>query len=177
MPDQAVSEAAAPEPARLPRWTPPGHIRVIAIGLVFDWGASERWADWTQASLLVFEGFDDVKQRPFFRPLGGGVEFGETSQEALRREFREEIQQELSSLEYLATLENLYTLQGVPGHEIVQVYRAQLADQNAYGQQFEVREPDQDPMRAWFKPMTEFLAQPELLTPGRLWDILDALKP
>ncbi|MCA9941424.1 MAG: NUDIX domain-containing protein, partial [Anaerolineales bacterium] len=41
--------------------------------------------------ILVMEGYDPVKQQTFYRPLGGGIEFGEHSAIALRRELREEL--------------------------------------------------------------------------------------
>ena len=82
--------------------------------------------------LLVSEGFDPVKQDTFYRALGGGIEFGETSLDALKREFREELQAELTNIRYLGCLENLFTLNGKPGHELVQLYRCDLADKTFY---------------------------------------------
>jgi len=40
----------------------------------------------------------------------GGVDFGETSRDALQREFQEEIQAELTNIRHLGCLENLFTL-------------------------------------------------------------------
>jgi NADH pyrophosphatase NudC (nudix superfamily) len=45
--------------------------------------------------ILVAEGFDPVKQEHFYRPLGGGIEFGENSVETISREIREEINAEI----------------------------------------------------------------------------------
>jgi len=42
--------------------------------------------------------------------MGGGVDFGETSRDALQREFQEEIQAELTNIRHLGCLENLFTL-------------------------------------------------------------------
>lgn len=96
-------------------------IRVIALGLVQD---GDR--------LFVAEGYDAVKQDHFYRALGGGVEFGETSQAALQREFQEEIQAELTDITYLGCLENLFTYNGQPGHELIQLYRCQFRDRSLY---------------------------------------------
>ena len=41
--------------------------------------------------ILVSEGYDKVKNQTFYRCLGGGIEFLETSQEALKREYKEEL--------------------------------------------------------------------------------------
>lgn len=82
--------------------------------------------------LLVSEGFDPVKQNYFYRALGGGIEFGETSLEALKREFHEELQAELMNIRYLGCLENLFTYDGKPGHELVQLYRCDFADRTFY---------------------------------------------
>lgn len=101
--------------------TPRQQIRVIALALIQD---GDR--------LFVGEGFDVVKQDFFYRALGGGVEFGETSLEGLQREFREELNAELSNLQYLGCLENLFVFNNKPGHELVQVYRADFADQRFY---------------------------------------------
>jgi len=41
--------------------------------------------------ILVFESRDTVKNETFYRPLGGGINFGEHSKDAVRREIFEEI--------------------------------------------------------------------------------------
>ncbi|WP_416675867.1 NUDIX hydrolase [Egbenema bharatensis] len=102
----------------------PLRIRVITLGLI------QR-----EDCLLVSEGYDSLEQQAFYRMLGGGVEFGETSLEALQREFREELQAELTNIQYLGCLENLFTYQGQPGHELVQLYRCDLSDPHLYEQE------------------------------------------
>jgi 8-oxo-dGTP pyrophosphatase MutT (NUDIX family) len=82
--------------------------------------------------ILVFEGRDPTKEGPFYRPLGGTIEFGEYSHQALVREMREEIAAEIEALRYLGSLENIYVYDGRPGHEIVQVYEAAFADPAMY---------------------------------------------
>jgi NADH pyrophosphatase NudC (nudix superfamily) len=41
--------------------------------------------------ILVAEGYDPVKDHTFYRPLGGAIEFGETSRQTVSRELMEEI--------------------------------------------------------------------------------------
>lgn len=98
-----------------------GQIRVLVLGLVQ-----------TGDRLLVAEGYDAIKAETFYRALGGGVEFGEASADALRREFLEELQAELEDLHYLGCLENRFTYNGIPGHEVIQVYRCQFTDPSFY---------------------------------------------
>ena len=98
-----------------------GEIRVIALGLIRD---DER--------IFISEGYDPVKQDTFYRALGGGVDFGETSLEALQREFQEEIQAELTNIRYLCCIENLFTFNGKPGHEIIQLYQCDFVDPKLY---------------------------------------------
>ncbi|MBC7825043.1 MAG: NUDIX domain-containing protein [Candidatus Parcubacteria bacterium] len=96
-------------------------VRALVLGLIRD---GDR--------ILVAEGYDSVKQRFFYRCLGGGVEFGETSLDALRREFQEEIQAALCNIQYLGFSENLFVFEGKPGHEWIQIYQADLVDSKFY---------------------------------------------
>lgn len=82
--------------------------------------------------ILVGQGFDDVKNETFMRPLGGAVEFGERAADALRREIREELGVEITDLTRLGVLENVFTYQGQPGHELVLVYDARFVDPGLY---------------------------------------------
>lgn len=96
-------------------------IRVIVLGLIFD---GDR--------VFVFEDYESLDQKPFYRALGGGVEFGESSLEALQREFLEEIQAELTNIHYLGCIENRFMFLGELKHEIVQLYRCDFADPKFY---------------------------------------------
>lgn len=98
-----------------------GEIRVLALGLIKD-------GDRT----FISEGYDPVKQQTFYRAMGGGVDFGETSRDALQREFNEEIQAELTNIRYLGCLENLFTFNGKQGHEILQIYHCDFIDPKFY---------------------------------------------
>ncbi len=96
-------------------------IRILAI-CVFRRGSR----------ILVARGFDAVKGEAFLRPLGGAVEFGELAVDALRREIHEELDAEIIEPVQIGVLENLFTYQGKPGHEVVIVFDAEFADQQLY---------------------------------------------
>jgi 8-oxo-dGTP pyrophosphatase MutT (NUDIX family) len=98
-----------------------GKIRVLALGLIRD-----------RDRIFLSEGYDRLKQERFYRALGGGVDFGETSLDALRREFQEELQADLINIHYLGCLENLFVFNGKPKHEILQLYRCDFADAKFY---------------------------------------------
>ena len=85
--------------------------------------------------ILAVDGFDSVKGERFYRPLGGGIKFGESSCDAVAREVREEIGAEVAGLRYLGALENVFTCNGQPGHEIVMVYDGELLDRSLYDQE------------------------------------------
>ena len=82
--------------------------------------------------ILVAHGVDTVKTERYARPLGGTIEFGERAVDALRREIREELGADLCGPRLLGVLENLFTLEGRPGHEIVFVFDAEFADSRLY---------------------------------------------
>lgn len=82
--------------------------------------------------ILVARGLDAVKGEAFLRPLGGAVEFGELAVDAIRREIREELHAEIIEPVQIGVLENLFTYQGTPAHEIVIVFDAEFADHRLY---------------------------------------------
>jgi len=85
-----------------------------------------------QGKILVNVFDDPVTGQTLSRPLGGGIESGELGRDAIAREIMEELDQPISDLRLLGTLESLFTYAGKPGHEIVQVYDARLDDASLY---------------------------------------------
>lgn len=85
-----------------------------------------------KGEILVSPGYDNVKKESFFRLLGGGIEFGESSLTALQREFKEELTAELIDCQLLKIEENIFSYQDEAGHEIIFIYKANFADSSLY---------------------------------------------
>jgi len=86
--------------------------------------------------ILVNEARDSVKDQCFFRPIGGGINFGEAGALAVAREVREELNAEVTDLQLVGTLENIFTYNGAPGHEIVLIYDGKFTDNSLYAREF-----------------------------------------
>jgi ADP-ribose pyrophosphatase YjhB (NUDIX family) len=123
-------------------------------------------------SLLVFEGHDDFKDETFYRPLGGGVEFGESSKDALRREFGEELGAEIEVGERLDVLENVFTWQDRTGHEIAFIYEAVFVDPSFY-ERDEMKIIDEPAVARWVD-VADFRDGSKILYPDRLVELLSA---
>jgi 8-oxo-dGTP pyrophosphatase MutT (NUDIX family) len=127
--------------------------------------------------ILVAEGYDSIKDEYFYRPLGGGIEFGETSMETVCRELMEELTVEVDreSLKYLGTVENIFHFNGIPGHEIVLIYDGVLKESGLYEQTVILgKEANGIDIRALWKNIDEFSEGRSILYPTGLIEILVA---
>jgi 8-oxo-dGTP pyrophosphatase MutT (NUDIX family) len=125
--------------------------------------------------ILVMEGYDPLKKERFYRPLGGGIEFGESSAETVCRELMEEINVEVDrqSLRYLGMLENIFTYNGEPGHEIVLIYDGALKEPGLYERTVIVgQEADGEEFRAIWKNIGDFGKGKSILYPTGLLEML-----
>ncbi len=80
--------------------------------------------------LLVSEGFDSVKNQTFYRCLGGGIEFLEKSEVALKREFLEEINKNITIKDFLGISESIFTYEGKRAHELILFYSIELSNED-----------------------------------------------
>ncbi|RLQ94336.1 NUDIX hydrolase [Falsibacillus albus] len=119
--------------------------------------------------ILVAEGIDPADNSYFYRPIGGGIEYGEKSSAALKREVKEEINASIDNLEFLGTIENIFTYNGEVGHEIVQVYDAIFIDDTFYEiPAFEGIEDSGDCFKVMWKPWSDFISGGLRLVPEEL---------
>jgi 8-oxo-dGTP pyrophosphatase MutT (NUDIX family) len=81
---------------------------------------------------LVIEAFDEHKNERFFVIPGGGVQFGESSTQSVHREVAEELGSPIADLRLVTTMENRFVHRGVPGHEIIFIYRGDLVERSLY---------------------------------------------
>jgi len=84
------------------------------------------------AELFKLKGQPSEKPEPFVIPVGGGVEFGEHSKDAAIRETLEEISAVVLNIRLLGVVENIFSYDGRPHHEIVFVYEGDLEDETLY---------------------------------------------
>lgn len=95
-------------------------IRYVALGAVYR-----------DDELLVYESEAPEIGR-FYRLLGGGVEFGEHSREAVVREFTEELGVTLAEPTVVGTFERVFTFEGDRQHEIWRVYEGHILEDWPY---------------------------------------------
>ncbi len=142
---------------------PSGAVRPIALCVVRREGR-----------LLVSEGYDTAKKDYYYRPLGGGIEFGEPSKLAAAREMAEELNAEVDNLRWLGALESIFTVDDQPGHEIVMVYEADFLDEDMYRRSpLWGCEDDGSPIKAVWKSMDDFKIGRGRLVPEGLLAMLE----
>jgi ADP-ribose pyrophosphatase YjhB (NUDIX family) len=95
------------------------HIRVKAMAFLPNAAGTHH---------AVLRGSDPDGGRVFHRLLGGSVELGERSEEAVVREIAEELRATLLETRLLGVLESVFTYDGELGHEVVFVYAGRLAE-------------------------------------------------
>ena len=106
------------------KWRPAQVIQTKVIGICVNKGA-----------LLAMEVYDDKGAVKGVRPLGGRIEFGETRETAIAREFMEELNTAVSLSGRWRTFENLYLHGGKRGHELIFAIGITLNNRSLYRQE------------------------------------------
>ncbi len=84
------------------------------------------------STVLMSRGEDRATGEVFFRPFGGGVEWGEHSTATIAREIREELGAGIHSITLLDVIENIFEFENKSFHEIVFIYHAHFEDLAMY---------------------------------------------
>jgi len=132
-------------------------VRAIVVGLVVHDG-------WILAEEYRANGRHDG----FLRAPGGGIEFGESAADALRREFAEELDAVVDEAVLLGVTENVFDAHGKRGHEIVHVFSVRPASLLAIprGERRDVL--DSDTTVGWYRLDDLATGAPVFYPPGAL---------
>ena len=142
---------------------PDDAIRVIAAAVIRD---GDR--------ILVWHDHDPATGEVVAVPLAGGIEFGETGEQAITRELKEEIGSGSKSVRYLGLLEDIFEWAGRKRHELFLIYDVELTDRALYeADEVEVTESDGSTYLAYWRSLTDFVASTRLV-PGGLIDLIVA---
>ena len=94
---------------------------------------------WREGKLLAAEITTDSGHIKGVRPLGGKVEFGETVQSAVIREFKDELNISVEIASPPRFIENIYTHENRLGHEIIALIDVTF-DASSFPDRFSFRE-------------------------------------
>lgn len=123
----------------------PKRLRVLALAVV-------RRPD-DGALLVGLHDLDAAGEPAFCRLLGGGVEFCERSDAAVRRELMEELGVPARPVRFLGTLENVFVYRGEPGHEVILNWLVEFEDPALYAvDEFVVTEGAATQTARWVQP-------------------------
>jgi 8-oxo-dGTP pyrophosphatase MutT (NUDIX family) len=124
--------------------------------------------------VLVSEYTNPKTGEPFYRPLGGNIEFTESSKQGLKREIQEELETCVCNLELLDVIENIYYFKDKYSHEILFIYDGMFEDEKFYNlNQFEGYEKtDNRKFKVMWKPLIQFIRGDAILYPEGLLDLL-----
>jgi len=85
-----------------------------------------------QNKLLVSEFQEPISKDYLYRPIGGTVEFGEYTKDALYREILEEINSPIEIDSLLCVIESIFQYNNESCHEIVYFYKSKFVDKSWY---------------------------------------------
>ncbi len=126
--------------------------------------------------IFVNHARDPVSGEDFYRPLGGRIKFGESSQQTIVRELMEEIGAAVEVTGCLGTLEAMFTFMGQPRHEITLICNGRFVDELLYERQrvtgHESDRPQGDFDCSW-QPLSRFRSGEARLYPEGLLGLVD----
>lgn len=126
---------------------------------------------------LASKGFDEKKAETFCRGIGGGVHFRETSENAMKREVKEELGCEVENLKLVDVAENVFTFNGEDRHQVIFLYTGDLSNKDLYKQdKIHIVEPYSEFDAEWI-PIDDILSGKITLYPSLDWaEVFNKLK-
>lgn len=123
--------------------------------------------------ILVAERYDGQKKENYYRPLGGGLMFGEYSWDTIRREIKEELGEEIKNLTFIGQTESICPDNGHTDHEIIFMFEGEFANKSTYTKEILLgKERNGKEVRAVWKPISEFRKKKAKFHPEVLLDYL-----
>lgn len=98
--------------------------------------------------ILVSKGYDKIKDETFYRSIGGGIEFLEDSKDALRREFKEELNIDINVGKFLGISENIFVYNGKNAHEIILFYDVSINEAD-YKEKYHIIDDNCETYATW----------------------------
>jgi ADP-ribose pyrophosphatase YjhB (NUDIX family) len=126
-----------------------------------------------EGQILTIGARDPGAPAPHYGVPGGGVQFGETTQQALRREMREELGAEIADLALLLVTEEIGEFRGQRYHSLVFIYEGRFVDPRFYERAVipYVEGPEPRAKATWM-PIAAFILGEKRLLPRKLVEVL-----
>ena len=122
--------------------------------------------------ILVYQREDDVTKEKFYRLIGGCIEFGESSKDALKREFQEELSLDLLDIQFIKSFESIFEFNNSKMHEIVYLFDSKFEDKTVYTKEVIAGLEGERDFKAIWLPISTFKEKKETIYPEEIIDYL-----
>lgn len=125
--------------------------------------------------VLVERGYDRVAGSRFYRAIGGHIDFGERASRTVEREWKEEYGLTLDDVRPLGVVENMFTYEGRPGHEIVFAFEGRVVEAEVYQRdEYAGIDPDGRRHEAVWVSLADLRTDGIPLSPAGLLELLES---